>query len=73
MAAMGDGGKTKLESVREWVVEHKLRTVGNFVYFIDSIMHLTWYLVVLVMELDFKHKNKNHLTFSFFILSIVKT
>lgn len=25
--------KSKLESVREWVVENKLRTVGNFIYF----------------------------------------
>lgn len=25
--------KSKLESVREWVVQNKLRTVGNFLFF----------------------------------------
>lgn len=30
-------GKNKFQSIREWVVEHKLRTVGNdfFVFLLD--------------------------------------
>lgn len=52
MASMGDGGKTKLESVREWVVEHKLRTVGNFFFIflgdmIFSLLMLKTYFCLL--------------------------
>ena len=38
LCAMAES-KTKLESLREWVVDHKLRTVGKFLFIYFLIFH----------------------------------
>lgn len=43
--------KSKLESVREWVVQNKLRTVGNFLFFLGltKILNLFIFIIIIIM------------------------